>query len=276
MRLVKAEVVKLLTTNTWWLFALGALVTWAGTFAINATVAHFTMGAAAPEGVSTEDAANFAVVSDQIYQAANLYTSGQFFGLLFVVLLGIVMVTSEFYHQTATSTFLTTPHRTAVISAKLVVAAVAGLLFWLFTTALNIPATMIFLGAEDLPTHLGDSIVQRAILLNGLAYLLWGILGVGIGVLIRSQIAATVTSVLAYLLGTALIGVLFTLLAGWLNQDWIEKIQYGLPSVASGLMVAGRNLPNQPDYWVGAVVLIIWAVVTGTIGTLITRRRDIS
>jgi ABC-2 type transport system permease protein len=276
MRLVKAEVVKLLTTNTWWLFALGAFVTWAGTFAINATVAHFTMGASAPQDVSAEDAANFAVVSDQIYQAANLYTSGQFFGLLFVVLLGIVMVTSEFYHQTATSTFLTTPHRTAVISAKLVVAAVAGLLFWLFTTALNIPATMIFLGAEDLPTHLGDSIVQRALLLNGLAYLLWGILGVGIGVLIRSQIAATVTSVLAYLLGTALIGVLFTLLAGWLDQDWIEKIQYGLPSVASGLMVAGRNLPNQPDYWVGAVVLIVWAVVTGTIGTLITRRRDIS
>ncbi|GIF78254.1 ABC transporter permease subunit [Asanoa siamensis] len=276
MRLVKAEVVKLLTTNTWWLFALGAFVTWMATFALNATVAHFTMGASTPEGASAEDAANLAVVGDQIYQAANLYTSGQLFGLLFVVLLGIVMVTSEFYHQTVTSTFLTTPHRTAVISAKLIVAGFAGLLFWVVTTGLNIPATMIFLQAENLPTHLGDADVLRAILLNGLAYVLWGIFGVGIGVLIRSQVAATVTAVLAYLLGTALIGVLFTLLAGWLDQDWIEKIQYGLPSVASSLMVAGRNLPNQPDYWVGAVVLIVWAVVTGTIGTLITRKRDIS
>ncbi|MDG4823074.1 ABC transporter permease [Asanoa sp. WMMD1127] len=276
MRLVNAEFRKLLTTNTWWLFALGALLCWAATFALNATFAHFTLTQAPPTDVSPEDAAQIAAVSDQIYQAANLYTSGQFTGLLFVVLLGILMVTNEFHHQTATSTFLTTPHRTSVISAKLGVAAFIGVLFWVVTTALNIPATMIFLRSEDLPTLLGDSSVQRAILLNGVAYLLWGILGVGIGVLMRSQIAATVTAVLAYVLGTAVVGFLFTLLSQALDQDWIEDIQYALPSIASGLMVAGRDLPGQPEYWVGAVILVAWAVVTGTIGTLITRTRDIS
>ena len=44
--------------------------------------------------------------------AANIYTSGQFFGLLFVMLLGMILVTNEFFHQTATATFLTTPQRT--------------------------------------------------------------------------------------------------------------------------------------------------------------------
>lgn len=276
MRLVNAEFRKLLTTNTWWLFALGALVTWAATFALNAVFAHFTLTEPAPTDVSPEDAATFAAASDQVYQAANLYTSGQFCGLLFVVLLGILMVTNEYHHQTATSTFLTTPHRTAVIGAKLGVAAFIGVLFWLFTTALNVPATMIFMQSENLPALLGESAVQRAILLNLLAYVLWGIFGVGIGVLMRSQIAATVTAVLAYVLGTALVGVLFTLLATWLKQDWIEDIQYALPSIASGVMVAGREIPGQPDYWVGAVILVAWAVATGTIGTLITRKRDIS
>jgi len=276
MRLVNAEFRKLLTTNTWWLFALGALATWAATFALNAVFAHFTLTEQAPTDVSPEDAATFAAASDQVYQAANLYTSGQFCGLLFVVLLGILMVTNEYHHQTATSTFLTTPHRTAVISAKLGVAAFIGVLFWLFTTALNVPATMIFMRSEDMPALLGESAVQRAILLNLLAYVLWGIFGVGIGVLIRSQIAATVTAVLAYVLGTALVGVLFTLLATWLKQDWIEDIQYALPSIASGVMVAGREIPGQPDYWVGAVILVAWAVATGVIGTLITRKRDIS
>jgi ABC-type transport system involved in multi-copper enzyme maturation permease subunit len=276
MRLVKAELRKLLTTNTWWLFAIGALVTWAITFTLNAVFAHFTLTQPPPTDVSPEDAASIAAASDQVYQAANLYTSGQFFGLLFVVLLGIVMVTNEFYHQTATSTFLTTPHRTAVISAKLAVASFAGLLLWAVTTVLNIPATMIFLRTEDLPGLLGEGPVQRAIVLNGLAYLLWGILGVGIGVLMRSQIAATVTAVLAYVLGTAVVGLLFTLLAQALDQDWIDKVQYALPSIASALMVAGGDLPNQPPFWVGGVILVAWAVVTGTIGTLITRTRDIS
>ena len=35
-------------------------------------------------------------------------------------------MTNEFFHQTATTTFLTTPHRTAVILAKLVAAIVLG------------------------------------------------------------------------------------------------------------------------------------------------------
>ncbi|MEV4617789.1 ABC transporter permease [Asanoa sp. NPDC049573] len=276
MRLVKAEFRKLLTTNTWWLFALGAVVTWAATFALNALFAHFTLTQAPPTDMSPEDAANLAAVSDQVYQAANLYTSGQFCGLLFVVVLGILMVTNEFHHQTATATFLATPHRTSVISAKLGVASIIGVLFWLITTALDIPATMIFFQTENMSSHLGDSSVQRAILLNGLAYLLWGIFGVGIGVLMRSQIAATVTAVLAYVLGTAIVGFLFTLLSQSLDQPWIKDVQYALPSIASGLMVAGTDLPDQPSYWVGGVILVAWAVVTGAIGTLITRTRDIS
>lgn len=276
MRLVKAEFLKLVTTNAWWLFALGAFVMWALTFTINAVGAHFTLTQAPPEGLSPEEAAQFAAASDAVYQAANLYTSGQFFGLLFVVLIGIVMVTNEFQHQTATSTFLTTPHRSSVIFAKLGVASLAGLGFWIVTTALNIPATIIFLQTQDYPSLLGEWPVERAILLNGLAYLLWGILGVGIGVLIRSQIAATVTAVLVYVLGTAAVGILFTLLSSALGWDWITDAQYALPSIASSLMVSGGDVPGQPEFWVGGVILVAWAVVTGTIGTMITRTRDIS
>lgn len=276
MRLVKSEFLKLVTTNAWWLFALGAFGLWALTFLINAVSAHFTLTQPPPEGMNAEQTANFVAQQDVIFQAANLFTSGQFFGLMFVMLVGIVLVTNEFQHQTATATFLAAPHRTAVILAKLLVAAVTGIGFWAVTTALNIPATIIFLNTEHVANHLGDPTVVRAILLNGLAYLLWGILGVGIGVLIRSQIGATVTAVTVYLIGTAAAGLLFTLVANWLNEDWIEKIQYGLPSIASGLMVAGKSLPNQPAFWVGAIVLVTWSLVTGAIGTAIIRVRDIS
>jgi ABC-2 type transport system permease protein len=276
MRLIRSEFVKIRTTNTWWLFGLGAFVLLCLTFLVNALSAHFTLTQPTPEGMSPEDAATFEASRDVVFQAANLFTSGQFFGLMFVMLLGIVIVTNEFHHQTATTTFLTTPHRTAVILAKLSVAALCGAGFWLITTAINIPATMIYLATEHVPNHFGDWPVTRAILLNLLAYLLWGILGVGLGVLIRSQLGATVTAVAVYLIGTAAASILFQLFAAWLDQDWIRDMQYGMPSIASGLMVSGKNLPGQPAFWVGGVVLICWALVTGTIGTLITRTRDIS
>jgi ABC-type transport system involved in multi-copper enzyme maturation permease subunit len=277
MNLVRSELLKIRTTNTGWLFGLGALVMLALSFLVNAVNASMFLGNPDDlQGVPPEQAEQIRAQADVVYQAANLYTSGQFFGLLFVMLLGIVVVTNEFYHQTATTTFLTTPRRTAVVIAKLVTAALFGTIFWLFTTVLTIPATMIFLGTKGIDNHFGDWDVTRALLLNLLAYVLWGIFGVGFGVLIRSQIGATITAVVLYLLGTAAAGIIFTLLQRWLEADWISKLQVIVPSIASQLMITGTELPGSPPQWVGAAVLIGYAVVTGTIGTLIVRARDIS
>nr|MDT0657771.1 ABC transporter permease [Micromonospora sp. DSM 115978] len=278
MRLVRSELVKIRTTNTWWLFAGGALLMLVLAFLYNMLFANFALDNAdqATEGLSPEQAEQVAAQSDVVYQAANLYTSGQFFGLLFVMLLGIILVTNEFYHQTATTTFLTTPHRTAVVLAKLAVATLLGAGFWLVTTALTIPATMAFLAGKGVDNHFGDGAITRALLLNLLAYTLWGIFGVGFGVLIRSQIGATITAVVLYLLGTTAAGILFAVLQQRFDAEWIGELQVLVPSIASALMISGTELPGSPPQWAGAVVLIGYALVTGTVGTMIMRRRDIS
>jgi hypothetical protein len=49
-----------------------------------------------------------------------------------------------------------------------------------------------------------------------------------------------------------------------------------VPTSASALMIAGSDLPGNPPRWVGAAVLIGYALVTGVIGTAIMKRRDIS
>jgi ABC-type transport system involved in multi-copper enzyme maturation permease subunit len=276
VRLIRSEFLKLRTTNAWWLFVLGALLMLGLAILFNWLQADFAFSEDMPEDVSAEDAASLQAQRNPIYQAANLYTSGQFFGLLFVMMVGIIIVTSEFHHQTATATFLTTPHRTAVVLAKLFVAALFGAALWLVSFAINLPATIGILSVYDQPNLLDEWAVQRAILLNLLAYALWGVLGIGLGVLIRSQIGATITAAVLYLIGTTAVTIGIFFLQEWLGWEWIDELQYAFPSVASGLMVSGASLPGQPPYWVGAVILVGWAVVTGVIGTLITRRRDIS
>lgn len=276
IRLIRSEFLKLRSTNGWWLFLLGALLMLVLAILFNWLQADFAFSEGVPDEVSGDDVATFEASRNPIFQAANLYTSGQFFGLMFVMLVGIVIVTSEFQHQTATTTFLTTPHRTAVILAKLSMAALFGAALWLVSLVINIPATIGILSVYDVSDLLGEWPVQRAILLNLLAYALWGVLGVGLGVLIRSQIAATVTATVLYLIGTTAVTILVTVLQNWLEWEWIDETQYVMPSVASTLMVGGTSLPGQPPYWVGALILVGWAIVTGTIGTLITRRRDVS
>ena len=276
--LVRSELLKLRTTNTWWFFGLGALVMLALAFLVNALNAHFLLGdlEQATATLPPEQAEQVVAQADPVNVAANLYTSGQFFGLLFVMLLGIILVTNEFHHRTATTTFLATPRRTAVIVAKLGTATLLGAALWLVTTALAIPATIVFFDAEGVASHFGDAAITRAILLNLLAYTLWGVLGVGIGVLIRSQIGATVTAAVLYLVGTAAASIIFALLRQWLDADWIGELQVIVPSIASQLMISGTELPGNPPQWVGAAVLLGYAVLTSTVGTLIVRTRDIS
>ena len=142
-------------------------------------------------------------------------------GLMFVMLIGILMVTNEFYHQTATTTFLVTPHRTSVIMGKLVTASLIGFGFWLVTTVLNLAAGAIFFSAEGFDTQLGEWGVTRALLLNLLAYAIWTIFGVGIGTLITNQLGAVITSVALYFLGTWAVTIVFFVLSEWLDNEAI-------------------------------------------------------
>jgi len=184
-------------------------------------------------------------------------------------------VTSEFFHLTATTTFLVTPRRERVILAKFVAAMIVSLIVWAGTTILNLILVPFILDALNVGVQLGEPAVWRAIALNGLAFVLWAVLGVGAGVLIRSQIAATLVLAILYTVGASVVGVIFFVLAENVAR-WIEKFQVLVPTTASQLMISGTDLPGNPPRWVGALVLIGYAVVTGALGTLLTKRRDVS
>ncbi|HEX5596403.1 MAG TPA: ABC transporter permease [Micromonosporaceae bacterium] len=273
LRLIRSELLKIRTTSVWWLLGISALAAIALALAVNAWIAHNVLKKDPTQlGLSVEDAV---AQADAAVQAANLYTSGQFFGLMFVMLIGILMVTNEFFHQTATTTFLTTPRRTTVIFGKLAAACLVGFGFWLATTLIDLAVGSIFLSMEGYGSQLGEWPVQRALLLNLLAYMIWTVLGIGIGTLITNQLGAVITASVAYLVGTQVIGLLFFLLANWLENEKIIQWQVIWPSIASQVMIT-PDLPNLPAWWVGALILIGYALVTGLIGILITRKRDIS
>ncbi|MCM0678990.1 ABC transporter permease subunit [Micromonospora phytophila] len=270
MNLVRSELLKIRTTSTWWWLAIGAFLSLALAFAFNAWYASTVLGGDAETvGASPEQATAAA-------QAANLYTSGQFLGLMFVMLIGILMVTNEFFHQTATTTFLATPRRTSVIVGKLVAASLLGFAFWLVTTLIDLAAGAVFLSLDGHGTQLGEWAVHRALLFNLLAYAIWTVLGVGIGTLITNQLGAVITAAVLYLVGTQVVGLLFLLLSNVLDSQAVLKWQVIWPAVASQVMISEGQSEFVPAWWVGALVLVGYALVSGVAGILITRRRDIS
>jgi ABC-type transport system involved in multi-copper enzyme maturation permease subunit len=257
MRLIRAELMKIRTTSTWWIFGLITLGLWGITLLFNYFQSDFLVN---PQAGAPTDDPGFAAAQQPINIASNLYTNGQLMGLAIILVLGAIVVTNEFFHQTVTTTFLTTPHRTAVVVAKFVAAGILGLLFWAVTTALNLIVTPAILSGLGLATYLDSGTVWRA---------------VGFGVLIRSQIGATITAMALYFVGYIGAAIFFGVLSDRFG-DWFDNLQVLVPSLASQLMVSGTELPGSPPQWAGAVVLIGYAVVTGVVGTLITRTRDVS
>jgi hypothetical protein len=303
-RLVRAELRKIFTTSTWWLIGLFILISTGLTLLGNILSANQNLRAAEQMRAHPPDFSNLppgqrpsATEQQQILEdfarrtdipgivaehAANIFTSGQFLGLMLIVILGVLVVTNEFTHQTATPTFLTTPRRTRVIVAKLVAAMVLAAFYWLLSTVISVGFGVLNFSLAGYEIPFTSVQLWRPVAMNLLAYIIWAVLGVGFGVLLRNQLGATITAAGLYLVGLPSALVVFGLIHAYLiHSDAIWNFIVAVPGVASMVMVSVEPPTFGPDgtgvpWWVGALVLIAYGVVAGAIGTLITRRRDIS
>jgi ABC-2 type transport system permease protein len=281
LRLIRAEIMKIRTTNTWWLFLIGIVLVTGLALLVNGLQHHYELYPPVGQGGEGGDfqarvaAAHTSAGLARI--AADMLTSGQFFGLLFAMIMGALVVTNEFFHQTATTTFMTNPHRSSVLFAKAVAAIVFGGLFWLMATVIDVIVTPIYLNSQHVSVSLTQWTVVRSVLLNLLGFAVWAVFGLGLGTLIRSQIGSVVTGIVLYLLGSISVAIIFNLIHNAYSHDWVLSAQVIAPAIASALMInPGQAFDHQPPHSVGGVVLFGYALVTGAIGLIITRRRDIS
>ena len=274
---------KIRTTNTWWLFLTGVVVFTALALWTNGVGQHFvlypplsTMSGAQKAQAITQ-AAQARTPAGVAAIAASMMTSGQFFGVLFAMLIGILAVTNETAHQTATATFLACPRRTTVILAKLAAVVMFGALFWLASTVIAAVVTPLYLHAQHVSISLTSWIVVRSVLLNLLAFVMWAIFGVGLGTLIPSQIVAVITGLASYLVGYAAVEIIFHLIYYVYRHSWILGAPVIAPAVATRVMITpGRAFAHAPPQWAGLVVMAGYAVAFGAIGIALTRRRDVT
>jgi hypothetical protein len=113
-RLLRAEFMKIRTTDTGWLFLVGFIVFTALALTINGFGTHFLLYPQQGQGDRAQALAAAAQARTPAGVAAisaSMMTSGQRIGVIFALLLGVLIVTSEFANQTAAVTFVTVPRR---------------------------------------------------------------------------------------------------------------------------------------------------------------------
>lgn len=306
-RLIAAELLKLRTTNSWWIFGIIVLAFTGLALLLNIFVADQELNNAElarqqplpdfkdpnmpqeeQQRLREEYLKSIDVDRILVRSAANIFTSGQYFGLLFIAVLGVLIITNEYFHQTATATFLAMPRRTRVIVAKLIAAATLAALFWAVVTAVDIAVGSAYFLAAGYSVPLAEGAVIDAMLKNLLAFVIWAMLGVALGVLIRSQLGATLTASGFYLVTSFPVALLFfTLVRTYLiKEDWVWNAAAFAPGIASQIMVStepmvvGYGQNGEPIYgpawWIAALALVAYGVVAAVVGTSIIRKRDIS
>ena len=255
-RLVRAELFKLRTTAAWWWFALATLLSTIVVLVVYGVQARALLlpldqyisltthgnGDHLPPEFLARLQTEWTTGHAAITQAATLYTAGQLVGVLLACLLGIVLITGEYAQQTATTTFLLTPSRATVVTAKLITAVLVAAAAWLASTVVSVLAGAIFLHVEGYGTQLGHWSVIRAILLNLGVYAIWAVFGIGFGALIRHQLAATVSATVLYLAGVAAATSVFEL-----NQHLPDQARLGShrPGHRAGRRLRGHGLADQ-------------------------------
>jgi ABC-2 type transport system permease protein len=269
--LLRSENLKVFTTKVWWGMLIGLLGCVGLALLTNGGYAVSDLGGDDPE-------------FNGAAHAANVYTSGQYFGIMFAAILGALLMTNEYRHQTLTGTFLATPNRVKVLGGKLIVILAWGVVYALFTTIINIPIGITILGStSDNSTYLNDGGVIKAIGLNLLAFALWAAIGFGVGSMFRSQAGALITLLVMYFVSSRLLAILLGIVGAITDHPGLLDLYWYLPNGATDVMTsAGNQLSligdsdnEKPAWWVGTIFLLAYGGATATVGMLLTLKRDV-
>ena len=246
--LVRSELLKIRTTRGWWVYLI-------------VIVALTGLGAAAEIG-SAED--------------ADRGTTGFQLGLfdivgvavIMAVILGITMVTTEFRHGTVTPTFLAAPVRERVLLAKTIAGTAVAIFFALLAVLVVLAVALPWLAVLGVDLNVESGETAERIGRQFLSTVLWLLIGVAIGCLVQSQVAALVGTLIWIFLGEQLIAGVFVLLD---VEGLIGYLPFHALDAADGS--GGENLLS---HGAGVAVSLGWIALIGALGTARVRRRDIT
>jgi hypothetical protein len=237
---------------------------WVKLASLRSTWATLGITIAAAAGIAVLAAAGTKTPSADL---VNSMMTGMFAGVLLAGVLGVLVVTSEYASGTIRATLAAAPRRPLVLAAKAAVFGVTMLITGQAAAFLSFFAGSAALGHGIAAPALGQPGVLRTIVLSGASLALIGLLGLGLGAIIRH----TATAV-AVLVGVVYVGELFI---GQLNRT----IDAYLPAYIVGDSLGGHTcrpgaVACPLPAWAGMSVLAAYAAAALLIGGCILALRD--
>jgi len=240
---LRAEILKLRTTKT----ILALLAAMVG-LVLLVVLMHALGGSV--QGLATRQ-----------HQLRALVEGGPVLGSTFAALAGAMSITAEIRHGTIRPTFLGIPQRGRVIAAKAITSVVAGLLIGLVATGLAAAVGTVAITSRGIPIQLSAADYARLVAGGAGAAALWAGIGLGVGVVVRDQVAA-------------IVGI-------FLWKEIVENVLVdGAPGVSPympGVLVqgvAGAQAGTVNSLALGLLLLAAYTAAAAVLGWRTATRRD--
>ncbi|MDA3644722.1 hypothetical protein LZ318_24125 [Saccharopolyspora indica] len=241
MTLLAVERIKLFSTRSAW---------WCSALALALTIGFAGLFASQMEDISL-----------------GMTQVGYQFGLMVVLVLAALSITTEYRFGTIRATFLAVPNRTAALAAKTVLVALVALVIGELSAFGSWAVAKVLAPVSDLALTTADD--WRMVAGVGLVFALGAVLAVAVGALLR-QTAGAVTLLLIWsLLVESLVGLIPGIGATvqkWMPFNHASNFLSGMPADGPAAMPLG---PWGSLGYFAAVVLAVWVIAL-----VVVRRRD--
>ena len=240
---IRGELLKLRTTKT----TLGLAAAMAGLVVLSVTLHSL--------GLALHD------LADRAGQLRVLDEAGETLGAVFAGLFGAMSITAEIRHGTIRPTLLGIPQRGRVIAAKALTSVAGGALFGLAAASLAAAVGTTAMSARGVAIHLSAGEYLRLIVGGAGAAALWAGIGLGVGAVVRNQVAAIVG-----------IFVWLQIIENLLGDSTPGFSRYMPGALAQALSAQRTSVVHSPT--LALVLLAAYAVTAAAIGWGTTLRRD--
>jgi len=191
---------------------------------------------------------------------------GLFLAQLAIGVLGVLVMSAEYATGLIRTTLAAVPQRRTLYAAKITVFGTVALVVGEAASFAGFLIGQAILASRDIGVGLGDPGVLRAVLGAGLYLALVGLLGLGLGAILR-RTAGAITTFMALVL-------VLPVLAQALPSPWDDDVSKYLPASAGVAMFAVRPDSSLLRPGAGLLVLLGWVAATLLLGGWLLQRRD--
>lgn len=204
------------------------------------------------------------------FDATQRSLGGLYISQLIIGVLGVLVISAEYSTGMIRTTLSTMPYRGTIVAAKAVVFTVVAFVTGLITCFASFFLGQALLSSHHLNATLGQPNVLRAVIGGALFLTASGLLGFGLGLLIRHS-AGAISAVVVLLF-------VITVLSGFLPQSWQDHVSKWIPAFAGTqiwtTVATGPGSTPMFAPWTGFAVFCGYAAIAVIAGLALFRTRD--